>query len=155
MLRKFLFILMLLPVLGLADIPLGEKLVQRLWRDMKARKVEKIKEYTSEEFQALGLGVSNLAIGGGLGGGLNRFQELDLIENSNIISYKLSNLTSTQGVNLIVVTYIADVVEMSHQLLPVESTAPRVTVWKKFEDGWKWIAQADLLAPGSNLSLPT
>ncbi len=132
MLKKVFFMLMFLPALGLADSSLGDKLVHRLWRDMQAKKVEEIKEYTSKDFQALnGQEV------------LNRFEELDLIAHTNIASYNLSNVTATQGENIIVVTYIADVkTENSEQ---VETTGPHISVWKKFGDEkWKWISQADL-----------
>ncbi len=154
MLKKVLFILMLLPALGLADIPRGERLVHRLWRDMQARNIVKIKEYTSKEFQAFGflipnegfiIGIIKPALLVGIVP-LNRFQELDQIKQTNIQTYNLHQIKATEGEDIIVVTYIADVTELI-QYQPFHVSSPQMSVWKRFGDQWKWVSQAALVVP--------
>ncbi len=131
MLKKVLLMLMLLPVLSFADTPRGEKLVKTLWKDIKERNVAKIKEYTSKEFQAQTFDAT-----------FNRYEELTLIQNSNIETYTFSDIQATQGENSIVVTYALEITENTTDGQETVS-GPLISVWKKTDDEWKWVAQAD------------
>ena len=138
--KKVLFMLMFLPALAFADVPRGEKLVQRLWKDMQESNVDAIKQYTSKNFQSLHWF-----------GAFNRYQELDLIKNLHIVSYELRDIKATQGDNCIVVTYNVLVTE-SIQESQFTSLAPRLSVWKKVGNEWKWVAHANLATPFQNPS---
>lgn len=133
MIKKFLFILMFLPTLAFADMSTGEKLVYRLWKDMKEGHIKKIKEYTSKNFQSLDEA-----------GRYNRCQELQRIKNMSINTYTLTDMTVTKGENIIVVTYIASV---ATQPEGPESQTQRLEVWKKIDGEWKWVACVTFILP--------
>jgi ketosteroid isomerase-like protein len=131
---------MFLSALCLADTPRGEELVQRLWMDMQARNVKKIKEYTSKEFQALILSSNKLGASPEV---LNRFQELNLIKNTFITNYSLTDIKVTKGQNIIVVAYFVNGVE-THNGQQINVDNYFLSVWKKYDDAWKWVAHSDM-----------
>jgi hypothetical protein len=132
MLKKVLCVLMLLPVLSFADTPRGEKLVENLWKDIKEGNIEKIKEYTSKEFQATDQNST-----------YNRSEELDVIKTLEIHWYELSNIRTTQGENVIVVTYSLNALA-GPDVNEVNINGPLLSMWKKLDNEWKWVAHADL-----------
>jgi hypothetical protein len=130
MMKKMLFLLMFLPALAFSGVPRGEKFERRLWEDWKSQKIEKIKEYTSKEFQSNVLGLQ-----------FNRYQQLDLFRLVHLVSYTLSNIKVTHGDNSIVVTYVASVKKQCGEGT-LEGTYHCLSVWKKYGDDWKWVAHA-------------
>jgi ketosteroid isomerase-like protein len=132
MFRKIIFMLMFLPVLSFADTPRGERLVQQLWNNIQAKRIEKIKEHMSKDFQALDQN----------GTVLNRYEEVTQIENTIMQSHTLGNIQTTQGENIIVVTYTLDAMEMIDGE-STEVTGPLLSVWKKCDGEWKWVAHTD------------
>jgi hypothetical protein len=138
MLKKVFLVLMLLPVLSFADTPRGEKLVERLWKDIKEANIEQIKEYTSQEFQATDFNTT-----------YNRYEELEYIKALEVQGYELSDIKATQGEKVIVVTYSLQAI-VGMGMLQRTITGPLISMWKKQDDHWKWVAHADLTL--SNLS---
>jgi len=154
MFKKILCLLMFLPALCMANTPRGEELVQRLWKDMKANNVGKIKEYTSKEFQGFNQlpsgKVFQVSFGFSANGSLNRFQELDFIKQIHISDYYLTNIKVTQGDNMIVVAYYA-YVNKTIYAKPIQTQDAYLSVWKRLDGQWKWVAHADLGGTANNV----
>jgi hypothetical protein len=135
MLRKFLLIILFLPVFAFADGSKGEKLLNHLWKDMKEGNVRSIKKYTSPEFQSVHYD-----------GARDRSEELQLIANLHLQSYSLTSIKITEERNVLIITYLAQVQEMINGQ-PVASTSPRLSAFEKVKGKWKWIAHASLSTP--------
>jgi hypothetical protein len=135
MLKKFLFVLLFLPIFAFADCSKGEKLLNHLWKDMKEGNVKAIKKYTSPKFQSVHWF-----------GAEDRCGELKLIANLNIQSYALTDVKIKEEHNVIIITYFATVQETVGGG-PVSIKAPRLTIFEKVDGKWKWIAHASLVTP--------
>jgi hypothetical protein len=135
MLKKLLFIFLFLPLFAFADTSKGEKLLNRLWKDMKEGNVKAIKKYTSPKFQAVHYD-----------GARNRCQELQLIANLHMQFYSLSDIKITKEHNVYIISYFAEVDELINGQ-PVSRTTPRLTIFEKVDDHWKWVAHASLVQP--------
>ena len=135
MVKKFLFLILFLPVFVFADGSKGEKLLDRLWKDMKEGNVKAIKKYTSFDFQSVHYD-----------GARDRHGELQLIANLHLQAYSLTSIKVTEEKNVLIITYLAQVQEMINGQ-PVTSTSPRLSAFEKVKGKWKWIAHASLGAP--------
>jgi hypothetical protein len=136
MVRNFLFILLFLPALIFADSSKeGGKLLNRVWRDMKEGRVDAIKKYTSPKFQSVHYD-----------GARNRSQELNLIAQLNMTSYSLTHVKVTEEHNVLIISYFAQVTETINDIV-VTSNTPRLTVFEKVHDKWKWVGHASLTIP--------
>lgn len=129
MIKKAIFLLMLLPAVAFSGTSRGERFVRQLWNDMKELKIDTIKEHTSKEFQ----GILNAMA-------FNRYQQLDWIKNHHPDNFTLSNIKVTEGVNIIVVSYNVAFADSEN----IEKTGHYISVWKKYGDEWKWVAHADI-----------
>jgi hypothetical protein len=138
MIRYLLFVFALIPSLIFAESDQGEKLLNRLWKDLRTRNVKSIKTYTSREFQSEHYD-----------GARNRHQELQYITTLNIGSYVISDLKITRAGNVYVMTYnvlIEPEVAGGAKQFDMQAT-PRLTIFKKINGHWKWLAHANLTAP--------
>ena len=126
-------------MLAFADMPRGEKFVQRLWKDIKAGNIKKIGHYTSKHFQ----GVANNQM-------FSRCEKLNFLKNLKISDYRFTDIRTTEGEKVITVTYqvfVTSAPQIKQQPVPdlpgfIES---RLDVWKKYDGKWKWVADAALL----------
>lgn len=134
MFKKILFALMLLPIIAFADCSKeayikGEKLLNRLWKDMKECHIKAIKNYSSKHFQSIHRdGVRNL------------WQELNLIKNLHIAEYTLSNISISKEHNVFIITYVATVLKDGEEM-PIR--ANRMTTFEKVDGHWKWTSHAN------------
>ena len=140
MIKRLLLIFLLLPIVAFADTPRGEKLLERLWKDMQEGQVKKIARYTSDEFQ-----------GAWHHGFTTKKQMLHFLKHYKISNYRLSDVQTTQGKNIITVTYrawVSATFEENTPKLPEEGFRSwRLAVWKKVGDKWKWVADAKIEEP--------
>jgi len=116
-----------------SEISLGEKLETQMWEDMKHANYKAIEEKIAKEFQSVHTF-----------GALTREAEIELIKELYLGSYEISDLKVTENQDTIVVTYLISVREKieNHQLS--QKPAPRMSVWKKNNGEWQWIAHANL-----------
>ena len=135
MLKNILFILLFVPAVIFAKSTTGEKLLNRLWSDMKNGNVECIKKYTSPKFQSVHYD-----------GARTRCQELTLIANLHMTSYVLSEVKITKTEDLLIISYFANVTETINSV-PSTTNTPRLTVFQKIHDKWKWVGHASLNVP--------
>lgn len=116
-----------------ADMDLGEGLVRQLWKNMKESNVSKIESYIAPGFQSVHQD-----------GIRDRIGELQLIKNLNLGKYTLDNFTTTQNDSVIIVTYSVSVEEtIADKRLP-KRTSMRMSIFMKIDNGWKWLAHANL-----------
>lgn len=116
-----------------SEMSLGEKLETQMWEDMKYRNHKAIEENIAKQFQS----VHSF-------GALNREDEIDLIKDLNLGSYEISKVRVTENGDTIVVSYLISVKEKIENQTLSEKPAPRLSVWKKIDDKWQWIAHANL-----------
>ena len=131
--KYLLLICLLLPMLAFADTPRGEKLTNMLWRDIQTKRIKKIGHYTSKQFQ----GANPDQI-------LKRSQELQALkEIPTIDHFQLSEVETTQGENVITVTYLIVINFVPINGNPVLPSSRRIIdVWKKDGHKWKWASEA-------------
>jgi hypothetical protein len=129
----------LLAVLTLSSAPLfsdasiGEKLETQMWEDMKHRNFAAVEQNIAKEFQSIHTF-----------GALTREAEIDLIKDLNLGSYEITQLKATENDDTIVVTYMIAVREKIENQELSNKPAPRLSVWKKINGKWQWIAHANL-----------
>ena len=116
-----------------SEMSLGEKLETQMWEDMKHLNHKQIEENIAKQFQSVHTF-----------GTLNRDDEIDLIKDLHLGSYELSKVRVTENGDTIVVTYLISVKEKIENQLLSEKPTPRLSVWKKIDDKWQWIAHANL-----------
>lgn len=117
----------------LADAALGEKLEKQMWEDMKHRNFSAIESNIAAQFQSIHTF-----------GALTREAEIDLIKNLYLGTYEISNFKVTENDDTIVVTYLISVREKIEDKELSAKPAPRLSVWKKINGKWQWIAHANL-----------
>jgi hypothetical protein len=131
MIRSMLFVLALVPTLIFSESSYGEKLLNRLWKDIQTNNVKAIKKYTSTRFQSIHFD-----------GARNREQELELIQTLHIGNYALKNIQITRTGNVFIITYFVEILRDNCPFI-----TPRLTVFKKIKGHWKWIAHANIPVP--------
>lgn len=122
-----------------SEISLGEKLETQMWEDMKHANYKAIEEKIATEFQSVHTF-----------GALTREAEIELIKNLYLGTYEISDLKFTENGDTIVVTYLISVKEKIENHLLSAKPAPRLSVWKKNDGVWQWIAHANLKEVPSN-----
>lgn len=137
--NKFLFFLLFLPTVVFAGQGKGEKLLNRLWEDLKAGKIDKVEHYTSKHFQAITLS-----------GFSNRTDFLNFYRQITILGYTISDVKVTEGEKVIVVTYKGSVNATCNNVVKKPSfvtkndTGPLwMEVFKKFGKKWRWVAHGE------------
>lgn len=116
-----------------AEISLGEKLETQMWEDMKHANYKAIEEKIAKQFQSVHTF-----------GALSREAEIELIKKLYLGTYEISDLKITESGDTIVVTYLISVREKIEDHLLSGKPAPRLSVWKKNNGQWQWIAHANL-----------
>ncbi len=120
-------------VVAVDQMSRGEKLERELWADVKAKDWQAIKSKIAPGFQSVHQD-----------GSRNREQEIKLIKGLNIRSFELSEFKVTEIGPTSIVTYSASVVETIDDKRLSKKPAERLSVWQKTENGWMWIAHANL-----------
>lgn len=131
-----------------AEISLAEKLETQMWEDMKHADYKSIEEKIAAQFQSVHTF-----------GALTRESEIELIKKLYLGTYEISELKFTEIGDTIIITYLISVREKieNHQLS--DKPAPRLSVWKKIDGKWQWIAHANLKEipnnqPKAKIALP-
>jgi Domain of unknown function (DUF4440) len=115
------------------DKSLGEKLVRQVWTDMQNLDVASLEKAMTKGFQSVHKY-----------GSLDREQEITLIKEVKVGKYSLSDIKVTRDGPVIVVTYLASVEETIKGKRKHMKPAPRLSVFLKTDEGWKWLAHANL-----------
>ncbi|MCD6101440.1 MAG: nuclear transport factor 2 family protein [Candidatus Cloacimonetes bacterium] len=111
----------------------GEKLVRQLWSDFKKNNRDVLENWIADGFQSI-------HEDGARGGE----EEIKLLMNLNLGEYTLDNFKTTQNRNVVIVTYTVSTLEtIEGKVLPT-APAQRLSVFKKIDNDWKWIAHANL-----------
>ena len=134
MLKKLLFVLFAFPVLAFCSAPKENRLLYRLWNDMKTANMYDLGKFTSNNFQSAHTD-----------GARNKTQELQLIANLNMTGYTLSNIKHTKTHNTLIFTYVATTTETINDII-ITSSSERLSVFQKHDGKWFWIAHASLVS---------
>ncbi|MEI8364785.1 MAG: nuclear transport factor 2 family protein [Parachlamydiaceae bacterium] len=135
----FKFIIAILGVLTItatplfSEISLGEKLETQMWEDMKHRNFTAVEANIAKHFQSIHTF-----------GTLTREAEIELIKDLYLGTYEISKVKVTENEDTIVVTYFIKVKEKIENQQLSDKPAPRLSVWKKIDGKWQWIAHANL-----------
>lgn len=116
-----------------SEISLGEKLETQMWEDMKHRNYIAVEENIAKQFQSIHTF-----------GALSRDAEIELIKELYLGTYEISKVKVTENDDTIVVTYLISVKEKIENQQLSDKPAPRLSVWKKIDGKWQWIAHANL-----------
>jgi len=111
----------------------GEKLVRDLWALMAAKDMAKIEAMTSPAFQS----VRSI-------GACDKAQQMKLTAGLDLGPYTLSDFKVTEQGPVIVATYMVSVAETINGQRLDKKPAPRMSIFIKTEQGWKWLAHANL-----------
>jgi hypothetical protein len=133
--KKYLLLIgLMVPMLAFADTSKGETLTNMLWKDIQARSVKKIAHYTSKQFQAENTSTI-----------FTRTEFLQSLEGLGPIDhYQLLNIQTTQGENVITVTYLVLLFSPPVNDITLQTSRQIIDVWKKQDDQWKWVSEAYL-----------
>lgn len=126
-----------------SEISLGEKLETQMWEDMKHANYKAIEENIAKQFQSVHTF-----------GALSREAEIELIKDLYLGTYEISDFKLTENGDTIVVTYLISVGEKIENQQLSAKPAPRLSVWKKNDGVWQWIAHANLKEVPSNRPKP-
>jgi len=116
-----------------ADISQGEVLEKQMWDDMKHRNFSAVENHIAQGFQSIHTD-----------GARNREDEIQLIKNLNLGSYRISDIKVTEAKDSFIVTYMISVSETIDDIRLSAQPTPRMSVWGKIEDKWQWISHANL-----------
>lgn len=116
-----------------AEVSLGETLEIQMWEDMKHRNYTAVEEKIAKEFQSIHTF-----------GALSRAAEINLIKDLYLGTYEITNVNVTESGDTIVITYLISVKEKIDNKQLSSAPAPRLSVWKKIDNKWQWIAHANL-----------
>jgi len=111
----------------------GEKLVRDLWALFAAKDLAKVEAMTSPAFQS----VRSI-------GAYDKAQQMKLTAGLDLGPYTLSDFKVTEQGPVIVATYMVSVAETINGQRLDKKPAPRMSIFIKTEQGWKWLAHANL-----------
>ena len=112
---------------------MGKKLLTQIWENMKTTNMKEVEKTLAKGFQS----VHQF-------GADDRDQQIKLIKNLKLSDYTLTKIKITQNGPVIVATYFVAVAETIKGKRLVKKAAPRLSMFLKTADGWKWIAHANL-----------
>lgn len=121
------------PLLSADDPSVGVKLLRQLWENFKDQDIAALKQLMAPGFQAVHQD-----------GGRDREQELKLLENLDLGEYALSDIEVTRDGPVIITTYFVTTAETIAGERLLKKRAARLTAFLDTDDGWKWIAHANL-----------
>lgn len=113
----------------------GERFERQMWEDMKAFNIKELEKKIAPEFQSIHLD-----------GPRNRAGELELIKDLKLGNYNLSNFKSSNQGDTIIVTYTISVDEVIDDRRLSKKPSLRMSIWKKNNHQWQWIAHANLIS---------
>lgn len=111
----------------------GERLEREMWEDMKSFNLQALESKIAPEFQSIHPD-----------GSRNKTGELELIKNLNLRHFSLSNFKITESGDMLIVTYLVSAPETIDERRLSSKPAPRMSIWKKKDGQWQWIAHANL-----------
>ncbi len=114
---------------------LGEKLVRQLWENMEKQNIKAIKESFAEGFQSIHEFGAN-----------NAKEELKLIKGLKLGKYTLSDFKVSRNGDVLIVTYFVSVAETIEGKSLPKKPSPRMSIFVKNNNTWKWLAHANLRA---------
>ena len=115
------------------ELGLGEDLVRELWNDFKTQNVSALEKKIAPGFQSIHED-----------GARDAEAELKLLKGLNLGEYTLSNFKVTQVGPAIIVSYFVSVEETIEGKRLSSKPAARLTIFLKTDNGWQWIAHANL-----------
>ncbi len=115
----------------------GQQLVRKLFADMKSGNVTAIEAMISPAFQSVHQD-----------GARDRDQEIELIRNLKMGTLALGDFKESREGNVLVVTYTVSTEEMIDGKRFSGEPTWRLTVFQKTEQGWRWVAHANLKGMG-------
>lgn len=116
-----------------SDKTLGINLELGMWADIKDKRFDVVATKIAPGFISVHQD-----------GARGRDAELGLIRGLDIEKYRLSDFTVTRQGASIVVSYMVSVEETIEGERLSKEPAARLSVWQMTEDGWQWIAHANL-----------
>lgn len=125
------------PAFAAGSDALGKQLLRQLWGNMKKPDITAIEQTMAAGFQSVHQFGAN-----------DRAQEIRLIRGLNLGRYTLSHIKITRNGPVIVATYRVSVDETIEGKRLTSRPAPRLSVFLKTAQGWKWIAHANLKPVG-------
>lgn len=116
-----------------SDAALGERLLREVWQAMKTSDMQTLENTLAPGFQSVHQY-----------GASDRGDELALIRDLELGDYTLSDIRVTRNGPVIVATYAVTVAETLQGKRLERRPAPRMSVFVKTEQGWQWMAHANL-----------
>jgi hypothetical protein len=132
----WLILLLAIPMIAeeTSDIQaLGTSLVEKVWTEMKANNAEGLREIMADGFQSLHQD-----------GSRNLEDQLVLIAGLSLGEYKLTDFKVTTLDNTMIVTYFVSVEETIDGERLDSEPAPRMSVFVRSGDDWKWLAHVNM-----------
>lgn len=117
-----------------SDMSVGEMLERQMWEDIKTGKTEIYEAKIADGFRS----VHEDGVRG-------REQEIKLLKELNLGDYVLSRFNVTRQADTLIVTYFVKTTKETINGTELSTAlTPRLSVWIKNEQGWQWIAHANL-----------
>jgi len=115
------------------EFSLGEDMVRELWNDFKTQNMSALESKIAPGFQSIHED-----------GARDAEAQLKLLKELNLGEYILSNFKVTQVGPAIIVSYFVSVEETIEGKRLSTKPAARLTIFLKTDNGWQWIAHANL-----------
>ncbi len=115
------------------ELDLGEDLVRELWDNFRTQDMSALQERIAPGFQSIHED-----------GARDAERELELLKELNLGQYILSNFKVTKVDHAIIVTYFVSVEETIEGRRLSGKPAARLTIFLETDNGWRWIAHANL-----------
>lgn len=114
-------------------LSLGENLERQMWADMKNSNWTAIENNIADNFLSTHwFGVQD------------REQEIVLIKGLELGAYELKDVRTSESPDIITVAYYLAVEETINKKRTKYKPYPRLSIWKKNNSSWQWIAHANL-----------
>ncbi len=109
--------------------------MREIWAEIKAQNWSVVESKIAPGFQSVHADSAR-----------NREVQIKLLKNLNLGEYTLSNFETTRNGSVIIVTYFAAAKETIAGEKVSSKPTMRLSVWLETENGWQWIAHANLSA---------
>lgn len=111
----------------------GELLVRELWKAFAEKNMDFLENFLDQSYLSIHQD-----------GSRDRAAELELLKNLNLGEYELTEFIVKKNAKTIVVTYSVEATEMIDNI-QYHKKSPRLSVFNKTPEGWKWVSHANLL----------
>ena len=115
------------------DGTFGRKTVMQLWKMLAEGDVGSLDKLMADGFQSVHQD-----------GARDKRGELDLIKDLDIKNYKLDDFKTTRSGDIYIVTYTVAVAENIDGKELKKTKAERMSLFLKTDEGWQWLAHANL-----------